>query len=100
MLGRVSIAKLVDGDNTVHFFRQNASIKSFRHYADKKVIPFIERQLATIKRVDVISERYMPDSLNATTRQRMRHDWSGNITRNWNSYLQNVSSKVEMFVAR
>ena len=63
-------AKLIDGAHTVHFFRPDASIKSFRDYADKKVIPFIERQLANTKRVDVIWDRYLPDSLNAMTRQR------------------------------
>ena len=41
----------------VHFLMLGASIKSFRDYADKKVIPYIERQLANIKRVDVIWNR-------------------------------------------
>ena len=31
-------------------FRPDASIKSFRDYADKKVIPYIERQLANTKK--------------------------------------------------
>ena len=91
-------AKLIDGAHMVHFLRPDASIKSFRDYADKKVIPYIERQLANTKRVDIIWYRYLPDSLKATTRQRrgtgirqrMRHDW------NW-TYLQNVSNKVELF---
>ena len=54
-------AKLIDGAHMVHFFRD---------YADKTVIPYIERQLANTKRVDVIWDRYLPDSLKATTRQR------------------------------
>ena len=49
-------AKLIDG-HMVHFFRADASIKSFRDYADKKVIPYIERQLATTKRVDGTLDR-------------------------------------------
>ena len=36
-------AKLIDGANMVDFFRPDASIKSFRDYADKKVIPYISR---------------------------------------------------------
>ena len=63
-------AKLIDGAHMVHFFRPDASIKSIRDYADKKVIPYIERQLANTKRVDVTWDRYLPDSLKATTRQR------------------------------
>ena len=98
-------AKLIDGAHVVHFLRPDASIKSFRNYADKKVILYVERQLANTKRVDVIWDRYLPDSLKATTRQRrgagirqqMRHDGNGKCPRNWNSYLQNGSNKVELF---
>ena len=32
-------AKLIDGAHMVHFFRPDASIKSFRAYVDKTVIP-------------------------------------------------------------
>ena len=49
-------AKLVDGANMVHV-RPDSSIKSFRDYVDKKMIPFIERQLATTERVDVTCNR-------------------------------------------
>ena len=98
-------AKLIDGAHVVHFLRPDASIKSFRDYADKKVILYVERQLANTKRVYVIWDRYLPDSLKATTRQRrgagirqrMRHDGNGKFPRNWNSYLQNGSNKVELF---
>ena len=98
-------AKLIDGAHVVHLLRPDASIKSFRNYTDKKVILYVERQLANTKRVDVIWDRYLPDSLKATTRQRrgarirqrMRHDGNGKFPRNWNSYLQNGSNKVELF---
>ena len=98
-------AKLIAGAHIVHYFRPVPSIKSFRDYADKKVIPYIERQFADPKRVDVIWDRYLPDSLKATTRQRrgagirqrMPYDGNGKFPRNWNSYLQNASNKVELF---
>ena len=69
------------------------------------MIPYIERELANTKRVDVIWDRYLSDSLKATTRQRrgagirhrMRHYGNGTFPRNWNSYLQNASTKVELF---
>ena len=61
--------------------------------------------MANTKRVDFIWDRYLPDSLKATTRQRrgagirqrMRHGGNGKFPRNWNSYLQNASNKVELF---
>ena len=34
-------AKLIDGAHMVHVLRPDASIKSFRDYTDKKVIPYI-----------------------------------------------------------
>ena len=98
-------AKFIDRAHMVHFLKLDASIKSFRDYADKKVIPYIERQLANTKRVYVILDRNLPYSLKATTRQRtgtgirqrMRHDGNWTFPRNWNSYLQNVSNKVELY---
>ena len=39
-----AVAKLIDGAHIVHFFRPNASIKAFRDYADKKVIPRYYRE--------------------------------------------------------
>ena len=66
-------AKLIDGAHMVHVFRPDAGIKSFRDYADKKVIPYIERQLANTKRVDVTWDRYLPDSLNAQTEEGNRN---------------------------
>ena len=63
-------AKLIDRAHMVHFLMLDASIKSFRDYAEKKVLQYIERQLANTKRVDVLWDRNLPDSLKATTRQR------------------------------
>ena len=44
--------KLIDGSHMVHLLRPDASIKSFRDYADNKpkVIPYIERQLVNTKK--------------------------------------------------
>ena len=86
-------AKLIDDAHMVHLLRPD------------EVIPYIERELAITERVDVIWDRYLPDSLKATTRlrrgagirQRMRHDGNGKFPRNWNSYLQNASNNVELF---
>ena len=33
----------------------------------------------------------------AGTRKRMRHGGNGKIPRHWNSYMQNVTNKVEVF---
>ena len=85
-------SKLIDSAHMVHVLKPDASIKSLRDYADKKVTPYIGAQLANTKRVDVIRDRYLPESLKAMARerrgagirQRMRHDGNGNFPRNWN----------------
>ena len=97
--------KLIDGASMVHFLKPDGSIKTFRDYAEKKVIPFTEKQLATAKRIDVIWDRYISDSLKATTResrgagvrQRLPSDGNGKMPKNWNSYLRNETNKTELF---
>ena len=46
-------AKLIDGA----FFKAGCEHRVIRDYADKTVIPYIERQLANTKRVDGICDR-------------------------------------------
>ena len=69
------------------------------------MIPFIEKHLATARRVNVIWDRYLPDSLKATTResrgagvrQRLPSDGNGKMPKNWSSYLRNGTNKIELF---
>ena len=89
----------------VHSLRLDRSIKTFHDYAEKKVITFIEKNLATTKCVDVIWDRYLSDSLKAITRQcrgarvrqRLPSNVNGKIPNYWNSYLQNETNKIELF---
>ncbi len=98
-------AVLIDGACMVHILRPDASIKTFQDYAVKKVIPFIEKHLATAKRLDVIWDRYITGSLKTTTRetrgagvrQRMPTNGNGKLPKNWNSYLRNETNKAELF---
>ena len=64
------------------------------------VCVYIEKQLATTKRVDAIWDRYLPDSLKATARERREHESdSGCDTmgmgkfREIGTYLQKESNK-------
>ena len=97
--------KLIDGASMVHFLKPDTSMKTFHDYAEKKVIPFIEKHLATAKRVDVIWDGYISDSLKVTTResrgagvrQRLPSDGNGKMPKNWESYLRNETNKMELF---
>ena len=95
-------AKLIDGAHMVICLGlMQESSHSVTMPIRIKVIPYIERQLANTNIVDVIWDRYLPDSLKATTRQRSGTGIDmigiGHFRENWNSYLQNVSNKVELF---
>ncbi len=78
---------------------------TFYDFAEKKVIPFIKRHLITARRVDVIWDRYLLNSLKATSResrgdgvrQPLPSDGNGKIPKNWNSYLRNSANKIELF---
>ena len=97
--------KLINGASMVHSLRPDTTIKTFKDYAKKKVIPYVEEHLATAKRVDAIWDRYLSDSLKATTRecrgagvrQRLPSDGNGKIPKNWSSYLRNETNKMELF---
>ena len=99
-----------DGASMVHKLRSDRSIKTFRDYAEKKAIPFTKRHLTNAKRVDVIWDQYLSDSLKDTTidsrgagvRQRLPSDGNGNgkVPKNWNSYLRNATNKIELFHIR
>ena len=88
-----AFVKLIDGASMVHFLKPDTSIKTFHDYAEKKVIPFTEKHLATVKCIDVIWDRYISDSLKATTResrgagerQRLPRDGNGKMPKNWKS---------------
>ena len=60
--------KLIDCASLIHSLRLDRSIKTFHEYAEKKVIPFSEKHLATTKHV-VIWDKYLSKSLKVTTRQ-------------------------------
>ena len=82
------------------------SIKTFFDHAEKKVITFIEKHLATsyTKHVDVIWDRYLSDSLKVTTRQgrgarvqqRLPRNVNGKIPKNWTNYLRNETNKIKL----
>ena len=92
--------KLIDGASMVHALRSDRSIKTFRDYTEKKMIPFIKRHL----HVDVIRDWYLSDSLKEKTRksrgagvrQGLPSDGNGKVPKNWNSYLRNATNKIEL----
>jgi len=95
--------KPIDGANMVHVLGSDRSIKTFHDYAENKVIPFIKWHLINARRVDIIWDRYLSDSLKTTTREsrgagvRQRLLSDGKFPKNWSSYHRNAANKTELF---
>ena len=62
--------KVMDGAVVVHCLP--TSVSTFDEYADKIFIPYLEKQLQSATRLDVVWDVYTPDSLKESTRGKKR----------------------------
>ena len=60
---------LHDGVMLLHMIKPTSEMKTFSDYATHKFVPFVLGELAKGNRVDIIWDRYFPQSLKNTTRQ-------------------------------
>lgn len=95
-------AKLLDGSVIVNMLLPK-SCAIFGDYAEQVFIPYILRNLQTCKRLDVVWDRYINNSLKSSARQKRG---SGNrvivknstpIPKNWNSFLRVDENKSELY---
>ena len=97
--------KVFDGAVLVHMLRPSGC-KTFKDYNDKVFQTYIEGQLRDVQRVDVVWDRYLPESLKQSTRdkrtqsgktQRQRVLSTSPIPTNWESFLRLEENKDELF---
>ena len=76
---------------------------TFKDYAANKFIPRISKLLSNVKRIDVVFDVYLEDSLKSTARLH-RGQWSRKRVRdnykvpsNWKSFLRHSENKTELF---
>jgi len=95
-------AVFLDGAAIVQMLSPGTS-KTFQDYADGVFVPYVSTQLAKTRRVDVIWDVYLPDSLKGTTRQkrgkgvRRRVVPTTVIPKNWKDFLRVDENKTELF---
>ena len=81
-------AKLLDGAAVVHLL-PTTNVVTFNEYADQVFLPYISKQLESCTRVDVVWDRYLPNSIKESTREKrgkgIRRKVSGNtkLPRKW-----------------
>ena len=93
--------KVMDGAVVVHCLP--TSVSTFDEYADKILIPYLEKQLQSATRLDVVWDVYTPDSLKESTRgkkrQGVRRKVAGKtkLPGNWLDFLRASVNKKELF---
>ena len=93
--------KVLDGAVVVHCLP--TSVSTFDEYADKIFIPYLEKQLQSATRLDVVWDVYTPVSLKESTREKrgkgVRRKVSGKakLLGNWMYFLRDSVNKKELF---
>ena len=78
--------------------------RTFAGYGEKSFLRFIEVQLRHADRVDIVWDKYIENSLKATTRRhrgtgvRRRVTPTNQLPRNWSSFFREDSNKHELFM--
>ena len=97
--------QVFDGPVIIHMLKPGGS-RTFEDYAKNIFLPFITLRLKKVKRVDIVWDTYISDSLKQSTRERRMH--SGKVQRlrvlphspipsNWDGFLQVEENKNELF---
>ena len=93
---------IVDGAFVIQMLKPGTS-KTFHEYAQYVFIPYVKTQLQHVKRLDLIWDRYVTDSLKGTARAkrgkgvRRRVTGSAPIPGNWQNFLRVDENKTELF---
>jgi len=96
-------AEVLDGAAIVHMLPPRGIRTNFSDYAGLVFIPHIRQRLQHVQRLDIVWNRYMPDSLKQSTREsrgsgrRRKVTETTPLPRNWQSFLQADSNKAELF---
>jgi hypothetical protein len=94
--------KILDGPAVVHFLSTAGAI-TFENYAKNAFIPYLEQQLQTCSRLDIVWDRYFEHSLKESTREHrgkgLRRKVEGHLKLpgNWMNFLRESSNKRDLF---
>ena len=96
-------AQRLDGEAIVNILKPGAS-KTFQEYSETLFLPYVINQLRNVERVDVVWDRYLPDSLTDSgrgerekgIRRCVRPDTR--IPGDWTAFLRVDEKKTELFL--
>ena len=95
----------LDGAVIVHLIKGKKGTP-FPDYAKNQFIPFIERRLKKVRRLDIVFDQYFENSIKSLTRE--KHASSGSsvrikdirkrmIPKDWAAFLRDDKNKEELF---
>ena len=94
--------RVLDGAAVVHFLPITGAV-TFNDYAENIFIPYLSMQLQNSKRIDVVWDTYLPDSLKESTQEKrgkgLRRKVLGQakLPGKWMDFLRDSKNKTELF---
>ena len=84
--------------------KPRGSVTTFEEYISKTIIPFVINKAAIYKRVDIVFDVYLRNSIKASIRRSKRGSGqqvavttSTQIPQNWSEFLRNDKNKTALF---
>ena len=94
--------KIFDGASLVNMLAPNCTSKTFLDYCNDSFIPYLEFNTNLMKRVDLVFDRYLNESLKSATRSncgigvRQKVTENGKLPSNWETFLRCSENKSEL----
>ena len=95
--------RVMDGAAIVHFL-PTTGVATFNDYAENVFIPYLQMQLQSTMRIDIVWDTYLPDSLKESTREKrgkgVRRKVSGQtkLPGKWMDFLCDSKNKTEFLL--
>ena len=98
--------KIIDGAALMYTFdpkKSNVTVKTFRDFSQLVFLPYVERQLQSVERLDFVWDVYKVGGLQSSTRKRhgmgeaLRVAASTKLPSNWQTFLWVDSNKTGLF---
>ena len=94
--------RIMDGATIVHFI-PTTGVATFDDYAENVFIPYLQMQLQSTMRIDIVWDTYLPESLKESTREKrgkgVRRKVSGQtkLPGKWMDFLCDSKNKNRIF---
>ena len=95
---------VIDGPVLLQMLKPRGSVTTFEEYISKTIIPFVINKAAIYKRVDIVFDVYLRNSIKASIRRSKRGSGqqvavttSTQILQNWSEFLRNDKNKTALF---